>query len=746
MQKVSLLLVLLAALLAGCNSSVDSPSVANRQFHADVPFIQDYSIKYYLATNGPELIRVAYDRNEVISLVSHSGLLHPHNGQFLYPGTLETDNRNRPMRDKKIRDVLAYDDQLVYLDNKAVFSNAWAGSIYWLHGLEDAKLLAAGSDFNFLVSDGKQLVVLGAEGKIWSAAAPVENITAVRYHVGDNRFFLLTSDALVGVNAANGAEEFRYSGSELTAFDFSSNGAHAIIGTLNGYLTIDLKTSQQVGTIEQRLPVTEITAVAQVNGQIWFGSTRGAFMLREDGKFNYYNGERWLPGDGVKSIAAGPSGSVLVLTDRGMSQICFKEMTLAEKAGFFDQQVRARHIRYGFNATLEGLVNGNLATGFLKDSDNDGLWTSMYLAGEAFRYSVTGSAEALQNTIESLDAMERLYTINPVYGFPSRSFERSGYIQVLSDPHRWQHASDPEWDWKSTTSSDEAIGHAFVLGVIAEVVDVEPVRKKAIYLLNKLMDHIVDNDFYLIDFDGKPTLWGKWHPDYVNGFPTSVGDRKLNSSNIVAMLQTAYHFTGKEKFKDAAYYLMEEHGYLENLMRPMAEIGVEEGAGEWAAMLSESWNHSDDEMYFLGYWGLYRYAFTDELKAQFRESIIDHWKAERPEKEGLWNIMTALAEVPEFDLDEAIWYLQEHPLDLITWSIQNSHRKDIDFIANNFRNQTLTEVLPPDERPIQRHNANMFRLDRIGSNGTSEYSAGDIWLLPYWMGRYLGVIGAPEKR
>ncbi len=202
---------------------------------------------------------------------------------------------------------------------------------------------------------------------------------------------------------------------------------------------------------------------------------------------------------------------------------------------------------------------------------------------------------------------------------------------------------------------------------------------------------------------------------------------------------------------------MNEHGYLENLMRPMEEIGrvtdiPDESAGlshdeladaaeARAQMLSSSWNHSDDEMYFLGYWGLYRYAFNDTLRSMYKEAIIDHWEIERPEKEGLWNIFTAMVS-PEFDREEAIWYLQRHPMDLIQWEIKNSHRKDIVFIEPNFRNQTISEVLPPDERPVQRHNANMFRLDTSG-NGSQEFSAGDIWLLPYWLGRYLDVITAP---
>ena len=418
-------------------------------------------------------------------------------------------------------------------------------------------------------------------------------------------------------------------------------------------------------------------------------------------------------------------------------------MTLQDKAMFYEEQVRSRHIRNGFNASLDGMEKGNIGTGYMSDSDNDGLWTSMYLAGEAFRYAATKDPEALQNCRESLDAMDRLYTINPVPGFPSRSFERSGFGKHLSDPERWQHASDPEWDWKSTTSSDEVIGHIFAFGVIADIVPDKALKAQSIKLIDTLMSHIVKNDMYLIDFDGKPTMWGKWNPAYVNGFPKNVGDRKLNSSNIIAMLQTAYYFTKKEKYKQKALELMNKYGYLENMMRPMQEIGqAPTEADAHAKNMSESWNHSDDEMYFVGYWGLYRYALNENLKAQYKKSIIDHWQAERLEKEGAWNIFTAMTGTKDFDLPEAVWYLQEHPLDLIDWAIQNSHRKDIESIAPNFRDQTTKEVLPPDERPVQRHNANMFNLDRK-RNGNSEHSAGDIWLLPYWMGRYLGVISTP---
>lgn len=711
---------------------------AQRPVHKDTPFLQDYSIKYYLDKQEINLQQVRSDRNGVIKVLSSDGLLKPHGGEFLYPGTLETDRKYRPMADKNIASIDIYKNQLVYLDDEAVLSNAWAGKLFSKYEMSGAKIFAGGKDFMFLISDGQNLMCIRNSELLWEGNVS-DQIIDIKYTNENNLFWILGQKTISIFNPVNKNLKTIFEGKDFTAFDLAGFNSKTIIGTGNGYIEINNRTEKQMDEIKRELPWPEITAVKEINGRVWFGSSKGAFMLRDNGKFNYYYGERWLPGNHVVDIAEGPDRSVLILTKKGLGQICFKEMTLKKKAMYFEQQVRKRHIRHGFNATLNGLDHGNLSTGYLSTSDNDGLWTAMYLGSQIFRYAVTQSEEALQNCRSSLNAMERLYTINPVEGFPSRSFQRSGYKE--SDD-KWLKSSDPEWYWKSTTSSDEAIGHIFALGAFAELIDVEPLRTRAVDLIDRLMQHVVDNDLYLVDYDGKPTTWGKWNPEYVNARPKMVGDRKLNSSNIIAMLQTAYHFTGKNIYKKKAFELMHEHGYLENLMRPMEEIGqAPDSADDWSKMLSESWNHSDDEMYYMGYWGLYRYAFNDTLKSKYTEAIIDHWEMERPEKEGLWNLFTAMVS-DDFDLEEAVWYLQEYPGDLIHWDIKNSHRKDLQFIEPNFRNQTIAEVLPPNETPINRHNSNRFQLDG-GNNGTSEYSSGDIWLLPYWLGRYLGVISSP---
>ena len=725
-------------MLPGCTFKNSNISKSNESIFSDTPFLQDYSIKYFSGYNGIRLTNIVSDRNGYIQILSSDGLMRLRDGEFLFPGTVVKDVQDKQTSDKKIAGIVIYQNQLLYLDDKAVFSNAWAGNLYSRHSLPGARLFAGGKDFSFLISDGKTLVLLKNSEDLWRGTLPDEEVKDIRYDKDNNIFYILGKESVNLFNPKSSKLEKIYSGKKLTCLEVAPR--KLIVGTADGYFEIDTETRKPIGDFKNKMPWTDLTTISEIDGNLWFGSTWGAMKLREDGKFDYYASRRWIPSDTVVSIAKGPDNTVLILTSGGVGKICSEKMTLYDKAMFFEKQVRDRHIRTGFNATVSSMTNGDITTGSMEDSDNDGLWTSMYLAGETFRYAVTKSEDALQNVRESLDAMERLYTITSIPGFPARSFERRGYKY---SEKAWRRAEDQEWDWKSTTSSDEAIGHIFAFGAIAELIDESELRDKAVMLIDTLMSNIIKNKFYLIDWDGKPTVWGRWHPEYVNARPVGVGDRKINSSNIIGMLQTAYHFTKKEKYKEAAFYLMKEHGYFENLMKPMKEIGhAPADADELSKELSDGWNHSDDEMYYCGYWGLYRYALNDTLKTKFRNAIIDHWEAERPEKEGLWNIMTAIADTRNIDLKEAIWYLQEYPIDLVEWTVNNSHRKDIEPVEHNFRGQTIKEVLPPDELPVSRHNGNRFDLD--GNNaGRAESSAGDIWLLPYWIGRYLGVISEP---
>jgi hypothetical protein len=525
-----------------------------------------------------------------------------------------------------------------------------------------------------------------------------------------------------------------------------------VVGSGNGVKYLDPLTFN-VKKTDDKLPWTEITDIENINGDLWFGSTKGAFKLKKDGKYDYYSSERWLVDDVVKKIAEGPDNNILILTKTGLSKIDFVPMTLAGKAAYFEKIQRQRHIRYGLTSELKLREKGNVASGFLHDTDNDGLWTSMYLAGELFRYAVTKSEDAKANAYEAFEAMERLATIANLNGFPARSYERDGYVvgndaNGFSEEWRieyekkhgriWRLAEDSVWRWKSQTSSDESCGHFFVFALFAELAPDKEWRDRAVKLIKLEADHLIRNDYYLIDWNGKPTAWGKWNPKYVNNFPINVGDRRLNSTLILAFLQSAYHFTGDEKYQKAAKKLIKKYGYDENANRPATVIKHVEGEP-----LSDGWNHSDDEMYFLTAPAFVNYSFDEAQKEKHFAAVQSHWKAELSEKNPLWNFFYAMIGGTDYDLDGSVWWLQNFPMDLVGWNVTNKHRKDLTHLELNFRNQKTAEILPPDERPLHLHNGPSYKNDG-GNDGMREY-APYIYLMPYWMGRYVGAISAPVE-
>lgn len=702
---------------------------AHTQGYQDQPFLQDYAEKYS-STDEAQLLQVRTDRNQVIQVLSTEGLLQP------FQNRLVPELRYRPLTDQKLVAVANYQAQFVFLTNKALLSNAWAGRFYVEHGLEKVSHFAMGSNFSALLAAKQELILIKKGEVVWQERIKDFDPVQILFDEKRELFYLLSQASLYSFEPDQ--QQLKVLTKLDKATSMALDGGVLVIGTQNGAQDFDLKKAS-LSTLNSKLPFPEITSVQLINGRRWYGSKRGAFALRENRKYDYYASERWLPDDHVVDIAEGPDRSVLILTKKGLSKIIFKSMTLADKAAYFQQIQRLRHIRYGFTSTLKLTKKGDLSSGILVDTDNDGLWTSMYLAAELFRYAVTQSKDAKANAYEAFEAMERLTEISGIDGFPARTYELDSYQSSDREPDKpegqkvWQLAKDERWRWKSSTSSDESCGHFFAFALFAELAPDQAWRDRAIRQIQIQMDHIIANDWYLVSYNGKPTRWGRWNPEYVNSFPIQVGDRRLNSTLILAFLQTAYHFTGKELYKEKAYELINKHGYLENILRPATVIGKVDGQ-----FLSDSWNHSDDEMYFLTVPALVKYAFTEEMRQQYLETVRSHWLIERNEKNPLWNYLYALVGGKDYDMEDSAWWLREFPLDLISWNVDNSHRQDLQRIAPNFRKQQYTEVLPRDERPMHLHNRAYVNNKREG--GMREYEP-YIYLLPYWLGRYVGGIG-----
>jgi len=617
---------------------------------------------------------------------------------------------------------------LYYLYADEFLTNAHAGTIYkYFPKNEYKKILVNSEDKVLLIGDKKSTLYHRTEKK---SDYKLPEGKLIEAYVFDKTFYYLTADGIFRFE--KGIWKLLHKGQNLTAITFTQK--NIFVGTANGYYATDRKSGKKVQEKNTKLPVTSITDIKQVGEQLWFASDNGAF-LKELDRFRYFAGGRWLDQNNVIDIASDSKGDIYFLTVTGLNKVKYLNQTLAEKTEKIQNDIRKYHMRFGWVNEIRYQKAGDMKSANSKDNDNDGLWTSLYLGSQAFRYATTGEEIAKRYVWETFESFERLLTVNPLKGFPSRTFERRG---ILEYGDAWRPSQEEEWDWKGTTSTDEYIAYLFVASVMDEfIVKTKEEKQRIANFIDAIMTHIIENDYYFVDVDGKPTRWGRWNPEYVNWYPLYVSDRKLNSAHLVAGLQLAYSLTGKEIYKTEAFKMMEEHGYLENIMAPMKDMRKTLDYNHMGDIMGDSWNHSDDEMSFITYYVLDKYAFNKDLKKKYKEVTREHWEMERPEKDGLWEMLT-YAVSGDMDVESVEFFLREFNVDLDRYSTKNSHRKDLEFLPENYRGQTTKELLYPGEREMHRHNTNPFSLDQGGSQLSR--LAGDEYLLPYWMARYYKVI------
>ena len=539
-------------------------------------------------------------------------------------------------------------------------------------------------------------------------------------------------------------------------------------------------------TGEEGLPFNGFTcAAAGEEGVIWFGTTRGA--IRFDGTaWSYRASPRWMPDDHINGIAVTDGGTAWIATPKGISRIERISTTLKQKADHFLACTEERHNRDGFVVQCRLAKRGDLASWQPDISDNDGLYTACYGAAMAFKYAATRDPEAKALANRSFQACKRLVDIVPSYmkGFPARVVVPIDWHEplneILSQEGNIEHRKhDPFWKllwprfvtsedgqsmWKCDTSSDELAGHFFFYGVYNDLVAETEEEKAAVRdVVGAITDHLVCNDFALVDYDGTPTRWARYGPDYLNsihGWP----ERGLNSMQMLSYLKVAEHVTGDAKYAETARMLREKHNYHINAMVPRPYFPPE---------LIAPW---DNNLATLSFYGLIRYETDPELLILYRQSIEHMAMFINRLKNSFWNIaylacaerFAELARAGHFAgafpdagpfteqavagltpaisvLPDVIDTLRGMPEELLGWRMTNSVRLDIihdttpgQDTSYGWSKATL-KALPIEERGHVRQDR-ASDLDSSEGDGWSEHE-GTLYLLPYYMALYHKFIG-----
>jgi hypothetical protein len=532
------------------------------------------------------------------------------------------------------------------------------------------------------------------------------------------------------------------------------------------------------------LPWNDFTGLAGgVDGEVWFGTRLG--VVRFDGtNWHYRQGPRWLPDDQVVQLGIDEAGTAWCATAGGIGCLGRRRMTLAEKAEFYEQEIE-RHIKrtpFGYVAEAPLRRRADKASADPQDSDNDGLWTAMYGAGECFAYGATRDLKAKERARQAFEALRFLQKVTqgcahePPKGYVARTIrpiewpdpnvgrveadrrhQKEDALWKVYEP-RWPKSADGKWYWKSDTSSDELDGHYFFYPLYYDFcADTEAERERVREVVRDLTDHLLGHRFVLIDHDGLPTRWAIYGPQYLNRDPAWWAERGLKSSSILSYLAVAEHITGDGQYGAAARELREREGYAHNAMHPK----VQQGPG--------SGNQSDDEMAFMCFYTLLRYSREEPLKSLIRYSFFRYWLNEQPEMNPFFNFAYAAHNLkaslpsvfgafsgapPAGWLEDAMDTLRGFPLDRLNWPHRNSHRLDLVTLPTVRAldlesagrepprgHRVNGKVLPVENRHFNHWNTDPWRLD-YGGDG-DELAAGTVFLLPYYMGLYHGFIEKP---
>lgn len=532
------------------------------------------------------------------------------------------------------------------------------------------------------------------------------------------------------------------------------------------------------------LPYNDFTcAEAGPNGEVWFGTKMGAVRFDENG-WHYRQGRRWLPNDDVRDIAVDAEGNAWFATAGGVGVIERRMMTLAEKAAFYEEEMELiKRTPYGYVSEVSLARPGDKREIIYTDSDNDGLWTAMYGAGECFAYVATKDQKAKERAKQAFKALQFLQQAPagsehaPPKGYVARTIlptdgpdpnegrierdrrerEEGDSLWKVYEP-RWPKSADGKWYWKSDTSSDELDGHYFFYPAYYDLAaETEEEKEEVRQVVRDLTDHLMEHGFNLVDHDGEITRWGYYGPEHLNHSKWWWIERGLKSLSILSYLTVAEHITGDAKYGEAAQMLRDEHAYDTNAMVTKVHIGL------------GSSNQSDDEMAVMCYYNLVKYTKDPKLREEMLYSFYYRYALEEPEMNPFFNFAYA-AVAPKGTtytspfgtnsiepwqdwLSDSMTTLKGFPLDRVDWAHKNSHRLDIVLLqrqvafdpinANNNRpirrgHRVNGKVLPVENRHFNHWNTDPWQLD-YGGEGRG-LASGTVFLLPYYMGLYHGFI------
>lgn len=537
-------------------------------------------------------------------------------------------------------------------------------------------------------------------------------------------------------------------------------------------------------------------SAVSTDGVLWLGSDGGvtrwdAAAEDDEDKALYFCANRYLYDNKVISMIPDEDKGIWVQTETGVVHIEMKPLSTREKAEMLlDETLRIVNRRGMMSQKRLKKARDFSSKVPYGHSDNDGGFTSWFSVGMLFRYA-TLRRELGEDAPETVAAKELairtcetclllLHISKRGNGFVARSYlapdepipDDGLFYRIEGDkavgvettdtvnkgifglevdastpiPERLrrcftEHGYTEEGIvYKGDTSSDEVTAH-FMQMLFSHMFlrDADPELDELIKLsASKLMAHIVDNGYQLMECNGKPTTWAKWNLDYFNSF-MGWTDACLNSAELLAYLKVTEFITGDKRWTDE-YNKLIEMGYADLTLKHYNrayQTSLLEGNDIAAELM-----YGDNMLAVSSFWML-SLLEKDEKLLDIYKRAFDTWRGTvcRENNPG-YEYPFALSVGSEgLDLEKnAKWFERFNVSRLAAgvtvetrYDMAKKHRWNYDYCETSFK-------LQPDEHFIAKYDRNPWEYKNEDSGGIYVVESCYVYTFAYWIGKYYGFI------
>lgn len=332
------------------------------------------------------------------------------------------------------------------------------------------------------------------------------------------------------------------------------------------------------------------------------------------------------------------------------------------------------------------------------------------------------------------------------------------------NPATGKNFTDADIIYKCDTSNDELVGHYAVWHLAYDVFAAEdPELGEIIKNIVALhAQHFTDNNYCLTDAGGQPTSWARMSREYyLNAFSNGFTDGPLGTIILLQLYKVAHHITGDKKWDgeyrklalDEPYRyadLAAEH-YGRYAMIAKSLIDDEENEEQVFVQIAKMMNYSDTRMAAVAYYTLLQLETDETLVEKYKKGADSWWNLIKYGRDVEWLLVYQLCFNDKDILDGCgrkckdmlKWQLNHYPICARQFYIDNSDRPDLreeDGLMWE-KDKNIPYAVSVDERGSL--GANFFHAKQ-GSSGRSLHECYNM-ILPYWIGRYNGVIADEGK-